>query len=90
MPGLYTIFDGILVDTANNKQRDSKMMNIHIDINAKKNTISVRSNGKGNIIPVESGTMSLPTALQLCNIFSTQFAIEIGSKEQKKCFTQTW
>lgn len=30
------------------------------------------------------------TELQLWNFFSTKFAIEIASKREKKCFTQTW
>lgn len=33
VPGLYKIFDEILVNAADNKQRDSKMSLIKIDIN---------------------------------------------------------
>ena len=51
VPGLYKIFDEILVNAADNKQRDPKMDTIRIDIKPDDNTISVMNNGKG--IPVE-------------------------------------
>uniref|UniRef100_H2Z115 DNA topoisomerase 2 n=1 Tax=Ciona savignyi TaxID=51511 RepID=H2Z115_CIOSA len=50
VPGLYKIFDEILVNAADNKQRDSKMSTIKININPEKNLISVWNDGKG--IPV--------------------------------------
>ncbi|KAG7209142.1 hypothetical protein KM043_015285 [Ampulex compressa] len=50
VPGLYKIFDEILVNAADNKQRDPKMDTIKIDIDSENNTISVWNNGKG--IPV--------------------------------------
>ncbi|CEF65604.1 DNA topoisomerase 2-beta [Strongyloides ratti] len=50
VPGLYKIFDEILVNAADNKQRDKKMNLIKVDIDKKNNTISVFNNGKG--IPV--------------------------------------
>uniref|UniRef100_A0A0N4ZG69 DNA topoisomerase 2 n=1 Tax=Parastrongyloides trichosuri TaxID=131310 RepID=A0A0N4ZG69_PARTI len=50
VPGLYKIFDEILVNAADNKQRDKKMNLIKVDINKETNTISVFNNGKG--IPV--------------------------------------
>jgi len=51
VPGLYKIFDEILVNAADNKQRDAKMNLLKIDINPEENVISVHNNGKG--IPVE-------------------------------------
>jgi len=51
VPGLYKIFDEILVNAADNKQRDPNMNTIKIDINPAENTISVYNNGHG--IPVE-------------------------------------
>ena len=51
VPGFYKIFDEILVNAADNKQRDPSMSLIKIDIDPKKNRISVYNNGKG--IPVE-------------------------------------
>uniref|UniRef100_A0A0N5ANS0 DNA topoisomerase 2 n=1 Tax=Syphacia muris TaxID=451379 RepID=A0A0N5ANS0_9BILA len=50
VPGLYKIFDEILVNAADNKQRDPKMSLIRISINREKNEVSVFNNGKG--IPV--------------------------------------
>ncbi|XP_077490321.1 DNA topoisomerase 2-alpha-like [Amblyomma americanum] len=50
VPGLYKIFDEILVNAADNKQRDKSMDCIKIEIDAEQNRISVWNNGKG--IPV--------------------------------------
>ncbi|CEF67098.1 DNA topoisomerase 2-beta [Strongyloides ratti] len=50
VPGLYKIFDEILVNAADNKQRDRRMNLIKVDIDKKNNVISVFNNGKG--IPV--------------------------------------
>ncbi|XP_062894044.1 DNA topoisomerase 2-alpha [Mobula hypostoma] len=50
VPGLYKIFDEILVNAADNKQRDKNMSCIKITIDLENNTITVWNNGKG--IPV--------------------------------------
>ncbi|XP_030321753.1 DNA topoisomerase 2-alpha [Calypte anna] len=50
VPGLYKIFDEILVNAADNKQRDKNMSCIKVTIDVENNTISVWNNGKG--IPV--------------------------------------
>uniref|UniRef100_A0A8C2E3H1 DNA topoisomerase 2 n=1 Tax=Cyprinus carpio TaxID=7962 RepID=A0A8C2E3H1_CYPCA len=50
VPGLYKIFDEILVNAADNKQRDKNMSTIKITIDPESNTIAVWNNGKG--IPV--------------------------------------
>ncbi|TTY54605.1 DNA topoisomerase 2-alpha [Bagarius yarrelli] len=50
VPGLYKIFDEILVNAADNKQRDSSMNCIKITIDPENTTISIWNNGKG--IPV--------------------------------------
>ncbi|XP_051925257.1 DNA topoisomerase 2-alpha [Hippocampus zosterae] len=50
VPGLYKIFDEILVNAADNKQRDKNMSCIKINIDVENNTISIWNNGKG--IPV--------------------------------------
>ena len=47
-PGLYKIFDEIVVNAADNKQRDPNMNKMEITIEG--NTISVKNNGKG--IPI--------------------------------------
>jgi len=51
VPGLYKIFDEILVNAADNYQRDKKMSYIKVTIDQKNNRISIRNNGKG--IPVQ-------------------------------------
>ncbi|XP_008329793.1 DNA topoisomerase 2-beta isoform X3 [Cynoglossus semilaevis] len=50
VPGLYKIFDEILVNAADNKQRDKNMTGIKITIDIDSNIISIWNNGKG--IPV--------------------------------------
>lgn len=50
-PGLYKIFDEIVVNAADNKQRDGNMDRLDITIDAENNWISVRNNGEG--IPIE-------------------------------------
>ncbi|KAG6071775.1 hypothetical protein E4U33_003509 [Claviceps sp. LM78 group G4] len=51
VPGLYKIFDEILVNAADNKQNDSSMTQMKINIDRDTGIISVENNGKG--IPVE-------------------------------------
>ncbi|KAG6557359.1 hypothetical protein Mapa_001289 [Marchantia paleacea] len=51
VPGLYKIFDEILVNAADNKQRDPTMDSVKVEINVAENTISVFNNGAG--VPVE-------------------------------------
>ncbi|KAL3990740.1 DNA gyrase/topoisomerase IV subunit A family protein [Acanthocheilonema viteae] len=50
VPGLYKIFDEILVNAADNKQRDPKMNLIKVNINKQENEITIFNNGRG--IPV--------------------------------------
>jgi hypothetical protein len=47
VPGLYKIFDEIIVNAADNKQRDPSMNRIEVDINPDDNTIRVWNNGNG-------------------------------------------
>jgi len=64
VPGLYKIFDEILVNAADNKQRDKKMDTIKIDIKPEENCIKIYNNGKG--IPVvhhEKENMYVPTMI---------------------------
>mmetsp|Transcript_13500 Transcript_13500/g.29330 ORF Transcript_13500/g.29330 Transcript_13500/m.29330 type:complete len:1434 (+) Transcript_13500:96-4397(+) len=49
-PGLYKIFDEIVVNAADNKQRDPNMDRMEVTVDAESNTISVLNNGKG--IPI--------------------------------------
>ena len=54
VPGLYKIFDEILVNAADNKIRDPKMDVLKVTIDRAKNEVSVFNNGKG--IPIEKHT----------------------------------
>ncbi|KAL2278591.1 hypothetical protein FJTKL_14321 [Diaporthe vaccinii] len=51
VPGFYKIFDEILVNAADNKQRDKGMSYIKVNIDRENGEISVENDGKG--IPVE-------------------------------------
>ena len=64
VPGFYKIFDEILVNACDNKQRDSRMDTIKIEIKPEENIISVWNNGKG--IPVvmhKEEKMYVPTMI---------------------------
>nr|USF91789.1 topoisomerase II [Drosophila simulans] len=64
VPGLYKIFDEILVNAADNKQRDKSMNTIKIDIDPERNIVSVWNNGQG--IPVtmhKEQKMYVPTMI---------------------------
>ncbi|GLE00849.1 hypothetical protein PINS_up009646 [Pythium insidiosum] len=50
VPGLYKIFDEIIVNASDNKQRDKSMDTLRVTIDVAKGEISVWNNGKG--IPV--------------------------------------
>jgi len=50
VPGLFKIFDEILVNASDNKQRDNTMDKLDVVIDGENNNISVKNNGKG--IPV--------------------------------------
>ncbi|KAK4218579.1 DNA topoisomerase 2 [Rhypophila decipiens] len=54
VPGLYKIFDEILVNAADNSQRDSSMTFLKVTVDSETGEISVENNGKG--IPVEMHT----------------------------------
>lgn len=51
VPGFYKIFDEILVNAADNKQRDKSMSYIKVTINREAGEITVENDGKG--IPIE-------------------------------------
>ncbi len=63
-PGLFKIFDEILVNAADNKVRDAKMDTIRVDINPEKNEIRVFNNGKGiPIVEHKDEKMFVPTLI---------------------------
>lgn len=57
VPGLYKIFDEILVNAADNKQRDKNMDSIKVTVDREKGEISVWNNGRG--IPIEIHEVSV-------------------------------
>ena len=50
VPGLYKIFDEIIVNAADNKQRDENMNRVEVTIKPEENMIRIKNNGTG--IPV--------------------------------------
>jgi len=77
VPGLFKIFDEILVNAADNKQRDKNMDTIKIDINAETNTISVYNNGKGIPVEMHKGeNMYVPTMIFGHLLTSSNFSDE--------------
>lgn len=64
VPGLYKIFDEIVVNAADNKQRDKTMNTIKISINKEENKISVYNNGAGIHVAVHGKEkMYIPTMI---------------------------
>ncbi|RAL03925.1 DNA topoisomerase 2 [Aspergillus ibericus CBS 121593] len=51
VPGLYKIFDEIVVNAADNKQNDANMSEIRVTVDRESGVISVWNNGRG--IPIE-------------------------------------
>ncbi|USP81432.1 type II DNA topoisomerase [Curvularia clavata] len=51
VPGLYKIFDEILVNAADNKQNDKNMSEIRVTLDRESGEISIKNDGKG--IPIE-------------------------------------
>lgn len=51
VPGLYKIFDEILVNAADNKQRDKNMNELRVWVKKEDGVIAVKNNGRG--IPIE-------------------------------------
>lgn len=56
VPGLYKIFDEILVNAADNKQNDATMRHVKVTIDRELGQISVENDGKG--IPIEIHSVS--------------------------------
>lgn len=77
VPGLYKIFDEILVNAADNKQRDKNMDTIKVVVNRAKGEISVYNNGRG--IPIEIHEVSVS--------LSIFFEQAVTSPNRKRKFT---
>jgi len=120
VPGLYKIFDEILVNAADAKQRDdadNAMTALKVSVDRATGEIQVENNGKG--IPVEmhkKEKMYIPQLIfgelltgsnyddeekktvggrngygaKLCNIFSTDFNLEVQDSTNAKRYKQQW
>lgn len=77
VPGLYKIFDEILVNAADNKQRDKNMDSIKVVVDRAKGEISVYNNGRG--IPIEIHEVSAPQGVI--------FEQAVTSTDRKRKFT---
>lgn len=71
VPGLYKIFDEILVNAADNKQRDSSdhgvMTALKVNINRAAGEISVENNGKGIPVVIHGVSPPAPAASMAAN-----------------------
>lgn len=64
VPGLLKIFDEIIVNAADNKQRDPKMNTMKVEINKEENKISVQNNGHGIHVSIhKKEKMYIPTMI---------------------------
>ncbi|KAF5021893.1 hypothetical protein F66182_6041 [Fusarium sp. NRRL 66182] len=120
VPGLYKIFDEILVNAADNKQADNKdhtQTYIKVTVDRSAGEISVENNGNGIPVVMHSKeAMYVPEMIfghlltgsnyddeekktvggrngygaKLCNVFSTQFTVEVQDSDNGKRYKQTW
>lgn len=58
VPGLYKIFDEILVNAADNKQNDASMKSIKVTVNREEGQVTIENDGRG--IPIEIHAVSQP------------------------------
>ena len=66
VPGLYKIFDEIVVNAADNKQNDPNMDEIRITLDRENGEIGVWNNGKG--IPIEIHEVCANLGNYFCSI----------------------
>ncbi|CAI7890970.1 unnamed protein product [Closterium sp. NIES-53] len=106
VPGLYKIFDEILVNAADNKQRDSSMDAIKVTIDTAKNKIQVHAK-EGCYVPELIFGHLLTSSnyddsarkttggrngygAKLANIFSTEFVVETADGSRQKKYKQVF
>eukprot|EP00662_Eupelagonemidae_sp_cell21_P031455 gene31455-9343_t len=85
VPGLYKIFDEILVNAADNKQRDGAQSAIKVDVDVDGGYVRVWNNGEG--IPV---VVHKEHGVYLANIFSRRFVVETSHRASGRQFRKTW
>ncbi|RVW87704.1 DNA topoisomerase 2 [Vitis vinifera] len=89
------IFDEILVNAADNKQRDPSMDSVKVVIDVEKNCISVYNNGDGVPVEIHQEEGVRPVGrngygAKLTNIFSTEFVIETADGRRQKKYKQVF
>ncbi|KAG7118161.1 DNA topoisomerase 2 like protein [Verticillium longisporum] len=98
VPGLYKIFDEILVNAADIKVRreesgEEPVTHIKVNIDREAGQISIENNGKGsNYDDDEKKTTGGRNGYgaKLCNVFSTEFTVECQDSANGKRYKQTW
>lgn len=79
VPGLYKIFDEILVNAADNKQNDKNMSEIRVTVDRETGIISIMNDGRG--IPIEIHKVTL--RIHNCQIILADMFRTMGSTYQK-------
>jgi hypothetical protein len=69
VPGLYKIFDEILVNAADNKQNDPNMKSIKVQVNRETGEISVENDGAGIPIEIHQVSSHNSRGLAITNLF---------------------
>lgn len=77
VPGLYKIFDEILVNAADNKQRDPTMKSVRVTIDRENGTISVYNDGRG--IPIQVSFLQIFLSLSPCLSLRSSFSSAVCS-----------
>lgn len=60
VPGLYKIFDEILVNAADNKHNDKNMSEIRVTLDRETGEVSVKNDGKGIPIEIHKVSWTIP------------------------------
>jgi DNA topoisomerase-2 len=79
VPGLYKIFDEILVNAADNKQNDKNMSEIRVTVDRETGVISIMNDGRG--IPIEIHKVSFE--IQDCKVTRIDMLRNTASTYQK-------
>ena len=85
VPGLYKIFDEILVNAADNKQRDKNMDEIRVVVDRDHGLISVRNNGRG--IPVEMHEVCISVSNAGTHLTSSSERTNLYPRNDLRTFT---
>ena len=79
VPGLYKIFDEIIVNAADNKQRDPNMNRIDVSIKSSENMIRVWNNGTGVPIAIHQEHKIYVPELIFGNLLTVRTLAQLNS-----------